>query len=70
MHPTKQVKHFDFCSEFSFLSLEDYGYTVAAWSVLLTKYHLRTEMSISEMRKAYSKYGGEERCVGGVGGET
>jgi len=46
------------------------AYPVAAWSVLLTKYHLCNEIQISEIGRAYSTMGREERCVERVGGET
>jgi hypothetical protein len=46
------------------------AYLVAACSVPLTKKHLCNEISISDTSRAYYTYGGEERFVEGVGGET
>jgi hypothetical protein len=46
------------------------AHPVAARSVLLTKCHLCNEIQISEICRVYGTYGGEERGVEGVGGET
>jgi hypothetical protein len=40
-------------------------YVSALCSVLLTKYHSRDQVKKTEMGRAYSTYGGEERCVQG-----